>query len=491
MATRVLWGDTHLHTSQSMDVFLFGTPNATLDTAYRFARGETVTSPVTGKPWKLSHPLDFLAVSDHAEMLGTTKRLFDGDADLAATPTGKTLLAEAVDRSMAGLLKAYHYLVRVGSGKASSDMVSQQDVYRDMHGGERRRGPWGDAIDAAERYNEPGKFTAFIGWEWTSQPGGSNLHRVVLTPDGADKARQFMPFSMLEGQQPEQLWAWLDATSKRTGTEFMAIPHNPNLSGGLMFADAQSDGKPITAAYARERMRWEHVVEATQIKGDSETLPALSPNDEFADFERFNFIMIPNGPRAAPNRSDYVRSALLRGLEVEHRTGVNPFKLGMIGSTDSHTGMSAVEETAFAGKSQKDADKEHRSGPTGIGSSLGWDMQAAGVVGVWAAHNDRRSTYLAGAITIDGFPRQHCTVAAHQGVGGVDWRRAGRSKSALGTSAICGMLHFVALDRSRPEWSGATLLLVRPFWTARWFANEISALSAGGGHKSGAQGELR
>jgi len=393
--TRVFWGDTHLHTSQSLDVYLFGTPNSTAETAYRFARGEEVTSPVTGKPWKLSRPLDFLVVSDHAEMLGNTARLFKGDAGLAATPTGKALLAEAggTNPTSSGMLRAYDYLVGVGAGRAKPGAVTPADVFRDMHGGEARRTPWNDVIAAAERYNEPGKFTAFVGWEWSSQPGGGNLHRIIFTPDGPEKTRQFLPFSMLESDKPEALWAWLEATAKRTGADFTAIPHNPNLSAAKMFAETMSDGQPITADYARQRARWEHVVEATQVKGDSETHPALSPNDEFADFERFNFIMLPNGPRAAPDRSDYVRSALRRGLEIERRTGVNPFKLGMIGSTDSHTGMSAVEETAFAGKAQHDADAEHRSGPTGIGSSLGWDMQSAGYVGVWAVHNDRRSIF--------------------------------------------------------------------------------------------------
>lgn len=393
MPSRVFWGDTHLHTSQSLDVFLFGTPNATAETAYRFARGETVTSPVTGKPWKLSRPLDFLVVSDHAEMLGATARLFKGDAQLAATPTGKALLAEAGGTSSEDLMRVYDYLVNVGSGHGRPGSVTPADVLRDLHGGEQRRGPWNDAIAAAERYNEPGKFTAFVGWEWSSQPGGGNLHRIIFTPDGPDKTQQFLPFSQIESDQPEKLWEWLDATSKRTGASFTAIPHNPNLSAGLMFSESMSDGKPITAAYARERTKWERVVEATQIKGDSETHPALSGNDEFADFERYSFLLMPNGPKAPPNRSDYVRAALRRGLEIERRTGVNPFKLGIIGSSDSHTGMSAVEETAFAGKAQHDAEPRLRGGPSGLGSSRGWDMQAAGIVGVWAPHNDRRAIF--------------------------------------------------------------------------------------------------
>ena len=392
-STHLYWGDTHLHTSQSFDVFLFNTPASTPETAYRFARGEKVTSPTTGEDWQLSKPLDFLVVADHAELVGSLAKVYHGEEGYADTATGKAILAQIGDTVSAQLLKAYHYLVRIGSSEKGPDIVTPEQAYVDLHAGTKREAAWHDYVDTAERFNQPGKFTALIGWEWTSQPGGGNLHRVIFTSDGADKAKQFMPFSQLESEKPEKLWAWLDATNKRTGADFVAIPHNSNISWGKMFQVEDSEGNPITADYAERRMRWERVVETTQIKGDSETHPALSPTDEFADYERYSFVMVPTGPIAKPVEADYVRSALKRGLEIEAKTGVNPYKFGLIGSTDSHTGMSSYEETKFGGKGQKDSRPELRKNPTGLGSSRGWDMGAAGIVGVWATRNDRRAIY--------------------------------------------------------------------------------------------------
>jgi hypothetical protein len=391
--TNLYWGDTHLHTSHSFDVFLFNTPTSTPETAYRFARGEKVKSPTTGEDWQLSKPLDFLVVADHAELVGSLAKVYHGEGGYAETATGKAILAQIGDTVSAQLLKAYHYLVRIGSGEKGPDMITPQQAYVDLHGGTKRQAAWHEYIDTADRFNDPGKFTTLIGWEWSSQPGGGNLHRVIFTPDGADKAKQFLPFSQLESDQPEKLWAWLDATNKRTGTNFVAIPHNSNLSWGKMFQVEDSAGNPITADYAERRMRWERVVETTQIKGDSETHPALSPTDEFSDYERYSFVMVPTGPIAKAVEADYIRAALKRGLEIEAKTGVNPYKFGLIGSTDSHTGMSAVEETSFAGKGQKDSRPELRKNPTGLGSAKGWDMGAAGLVAVWAPRNDRRSIY--------------------------------------------------------------------------------------------------
>ena len=391
--TYLYWGDTHLHTSQSFDVFLFNTPASTPETAYRFARGEKVKSPTTGEDWQLSKPLDFLVVADHAELVGSLAKVYGGEEGYVDTATGKGLMAQIGDGVAAQMLKAYHYLVRIGSGQTGGDLVTPQQAFADLHGGTKRQAAWHDYIDTAERFNQPGKFTALIGWEWTAQPGGGNLHRVIFTPDGADKAKQFMPFSQLESEKPERLWAWLDATNKRTGTDFVAIPHNSNVSWGKMFQVEDSDGNPITADYAERRMRWERVVETTQIKGDSETHPALSPTDEFSDYERYNFLLIPTGKRSEPVAADYVRAALKRGLEIEAKTGVNPYKFGMIGSTDAHTGISAIEEGSFAGKGQKDSRPELRKNPTGLGSARGWDMGAAGIVAAWAPRNDRRSIY--------------------------------------------------------------------------------------------------
>jgi len=398
-AIRPLWGDTHLHTSYSFDVYLFGTPASTPEGAYRFARGEAVTSPTTGETWQLDRPLDFLVVSDHAEALGSAKRNFESDQTIASTASGQAMLnlatrdeGEVTDE---GLLKAYHYLQTVGTGAAEDTEfgLTPIDLYLDLHAGDKRDSAWFDIIDTADRFNAPGEFTAFIGWEWTSHPGGANLHRNVFTPVGADIARTFRPFSSTESMRPEDLWAWLVKTRDETGADFIAIPHNPNVSAGLMFQFEDSDGNPIDADYASRRAEWERIVEMTQIKGDSETHPRLSPTDEFADFETWNFVMLPNGPTPDPVASEYVRSALRRGLEIEARTGVNPYQFGMIGSTDSHTGLSTSSETAFAGKGQKDSRPALRGNKTGLGSSRGWDMGAAGLVAVWSPTNTRQAIF--------------------------------------------------------------------------------------------------
>jgi len=365
-AERPLWGDTHLHTSYSFDVFMFGTPTSTPENAYRFALGEAVESATTGETWQLDRPLDFLMVTDHAEALGTVKSLFDGDAELAETKSGRALLAiaEATNGvvSKEGMLRAYHFLQTVGTGAAEDKNygVTPKAMYVDLHAGDKRKTVWTDIIETADRYNTPGKFTTFIGWEWTSHPGGANLHRNIFTPVGADVAKNFLPFSASESPKPEDLWDWLKKTREAHGADFVAMPHNPNVSNGRMFQLEDSDGNPIDADYARRRMEWERVVEVTQIKGDSETHPNLSPTDEFAEFETWNFVMLPDGPTPEPGAAEYARSALKRGLEIEKETGVNPYKFGMIGSTDSHTGLSTSSENAFAGKVQKDSTPEFR-----------------------------------------------------------------------------------------------------------------------------------
>ena len=391
--TQVFWGDTHLHTGNSFDGYLFGTPTSTPETAYRFAKGEEVTSPTTGQQWQLETPLDFLVVADHAEAIGSLPRLYRGDPEIADTATGRAFLAISPDQTEEELQAVYDQMVLLGSGladQAEVDITTEQMV-ADLHGGEKRRTTWDEVIDVAERHNDPGTFTAFIGWEWSAQPEGGNLHRVVFLPQGREVASQFLPYSSFESQDPRDLWRWLDETSTRTGADFVAIPHNPNISIGLFFPTETLTGEPIDATYARNRMRWEPAVEVTQIKGDSEAHPLLSPTDEFADFETYPFVLTPDGRTPDPTEGDYARSGLKRGLALQSEIGVNPYKFGMIGSTDSHTGMSAVEEDSFAGKGQHDATPEQRPHPTGLGSSRGWDMGAAGFAGVWATENTRQA----------------------------------------------------------------------------------------------------
>jgi hypothetical protein len=248
------------------------------------------------------------------------------------------------------------------------------------------RSAWMNVIDAAERHNEPGKFTSFIGWEWTSTPDGLNLHRVIFTPDGKDKAEQYLPFSLYDSEKPRDLWNWLENTAAKVGTDFVAIGHNPNLSNGRFFPLVDEDGRPVDAEYARMRERWEPVEEITQYKGDSETHPILAPDDDFADFERYMH-RLDGGPLEHVAGS-YARSGLIRGLKLEGEIGVNPFKFGMIGATDTHTGLAAAEEDNFLGKYAQDSTPEAKPKET-VPGSVGWDASAMGFAGVWATDNTR------------------------------------------------------------------------------------------------------
>jgi hypothetical protein len=300
--------------------------------------------------------------------------------------------------------------------------VNKGEPNLELNSEQVRRTVWNEIVETAERHNEPGKFTAFLGWEWSSTPNGANLHRVVFMREGKEKGEQFLPFSSLDSWKPEELWAWLDTTSKNTGANFVAIPHNQNISKGLMFPLSDSEGKPISKAYAESRMRWETVVETTQIKGDSETHPMLSPNDEFADYETYDhYIDMGEGQEIslfgdsllrelsasdreylekhqerAAKAGDYTRTALMRGLAIEARIGANPYKFGMIGSTDSHTGIASAEEDNFWGKMAIDSTPENTFDPAKVivpPKSIGLDMGAAGLAAVWAEENTREAIF--------------------------------------------------------------------------------------------------
>ncbi len=382
--TQVFWGDTHLHTSYSPDAYLFGNETADPDTAYRYAKGMPVIHPYTGSKIEIHTPLDFLVVADHAEMMGVPLRLFQGDERLTKTPTGKQIIR------MAQAGKSLEIFV------SFIEAINNNRPPEDFNTDEIKRSVWDEYVAITERHNEPGTFTSMIGWEWTSTPNGKNLHRVVFMPEGAATAAQFLPYSAFDSDEPEDLWSWLEATAARTGANFVAIPHNPNISGGLMFPEVDSKGHPITADYARTRMKWEPVVEVVQIKGDSETDPILSPNDEFAAFEPFNHAIDSeslgtDAEPLPPNAGDFVRSGLKRGLEFEATLGANPYKMGMIGSTDSHTGMSSFEEDNFWGKTAFDSTPANTFAEfLGI-KGFGADMSAAGAAAVWSDANTRES----------------------------------------------------------------------------------------------------
>lgn len=384
--TSVYWGDTHLHTNLSPDAFAMGTTSLGLDEAYRFAKGESLEHPISKKQIKLKTPLDFLVIADHAEMTGVPLGAMTGDKTILATQTG---------RRWARMFKA-------GQGKRVfidefGKAINENAPIADFNTDRIKRSAWDRIVAAADKHNAPGKFTALIGWEWTSTPGGKNLHRVVFTDAGATKSKNFLPYSSLDSDAPEDLWAWLDKTSKQFSLPFVAIPHNANVSGGLMFPLSDSEGKPLDAAYARMRMTWEPVVEVTQIKGDSEVHPEFSPNDEFAEFEQWawalDFEAMKSGdPTIKPDRGDYVRSALLRGLEQQAKHGSNPYKFGLVGSTDAHTAMAAVEEDNFQGKFLQDGIAETKF-DTLEGPIAGDGMSASGLAAVWASENTRSGIF--------------------------------------------------------------------------------------------------
>ncbi|MBZ2168372.1 DUF3604 domain-containing protein [Marinobacter sp. F4216] len=382
--TELLWGDTHLHTSYSGDAFAMGNETADPETAYRFAKGQPVIHPYNRTRVQLQRPLDFLVVADHAEYMGLMQLVRDESPLLNASENGQRLVELWESKGSKSVY--YDAAGSIVKGKPYQDLLTEAI----------RQPIWNRIVEAADSHNEPGKFTAFIGWEWSSMPGGANLHRVVFTDQGGDAAKQFLPYSSAVSNRPEALWDWLETTSARVGADFVAIPHNSNISNGLMFNDVDSNGHPIDASYARSRMRWEPVAEVTQIKGDSETHPDLSADDSFADFETFEHLMTfgNKAEQEVDEVSNYARSALKRGLEIEQSVGANPFKFGMIGSTDSHTGLSTASEPNFWGKFGIDSIPENKDEETTPGAP-GWSMSAAGMVAAWAEENTRESLFAA------------------------------------------------------------------------------------------------
>ncbi len=385
--TVLLWGDTHLHTNLSADAYAFGNFTATPDSAFMFARGAPSVEVSSGARIRINRPLDFLVVSDHAEYAGLTTMLSTGDPRITGTEVGQRY----VDMMANGQ-----------GGQVFTDLVAsvnRNEAIPELSLDEVRSSIWHDIVGAAERHNDPGTFTAFIGWEWTSTPEGQNLHRVVFMAEGGDVAEQFIPFSSFDSDEETELWSWLEDTSTRTGATFVSIPHNGNLSNGLMFPLADRAGNPLSAAYANQRRRWEPVVETTQVKGDSETHPSLSPDDPFADHETFEHVLLADGGgdrsfvgySTETRLGSYTRSALLRGLEIEQEIGVNPYRFGLIGSTDSHTGRSTAEEDNFWGKYPADSTPAHKTDVQLTPGAYGWDMAGSGLAAVWATENTREA----------------------------------------------------------------------------------------------------
>ena len=397
---QILWGDTHLHTNRSFDAFTNRNFSVGPDEAYRFARGLPLEHPGHKARVQLETPLDFLVVSDHAEFLGNIRHLYN-----VGIPT------EGMGFFQKLRVWYVQYLIRdaIKKGEGRAFFVRQlpepfdtpQEAISewDLAGSVFPRVPiledqaWSDIADAAEANNIPGQFSAILGWEYSLIPGGANLHRVVMTDLDGESAKVFQPFGSDDSLYPEDLWAWLDKTSEETGGNFIAIPHNSNISKGAMFDTITMRNEPIGPEYAEIRRRWEPIVEVTQYKGDSETHPVLSPNDPFADFEDYPYYIQRDWTEYKPQVGDFMRSALIRGMQIEREIGVNPYQFGVIGSTDAHTGLAAAEENNFHGKFATDSMplSKLEGWSDNANSSFGWAMGAQGLAAVWAEENTRES----------------------------------------------------------------------------------------------------
>ncbi len=376
------FGDLHVHTFYSFDAFIFAT-RATPDDAYRYAKGEPLAHP-SGFDMQLDRPLDFYAVTDHAMFLGMLPAMADPSTEVSKLPFAKPFqTAQTAAERREAFLGIRPFLA---PGKA--DDVLDVNVVKSA---------WQDIQGAAARHNDPGKFTTFVAYEYTSGPDNQNLHRNVIFQ--GDKAPD-IPFARLDSQNPEDLWQWMDGLRDQ-GIEALAIPHNSNGSNGQMFKLTDWAGDPLDEAYAEQRMRNEPLVEVTQVKGDSETHPLLSPNDEWADFETMPY-RIATWMDSDINGS-YVRQALGNGITLQATQGFNPYKFGMAGASDTHTGAASLDEANFFSKvGLLDGTAQLRGSvpldePDAEGNiyekTYYTNWSAAGLTGVWAEQNSRAAIY--------------------------------------------------------------------------------------------------
>ncbi len=364
------FGQLHLHTGMSFDAYIIGTRIYPED-AYRFARGEEIEQ--SGRKVKADEPLDFLGVSDHSEYLGQLRLLADPDGPLAQTSFAKLFSAAPPEKRLALIFKLADTF---GSGGEKPPELLTRDIMKSN---------WQRQIDAAEKFNQPGKFTTFVAYEWSSLPNGANLHRNVIF---RGPKYPELPFSSVDSANPENLWRYIEH-QRSNGIQALAIPHNSNVSDGLMWSYADSNRNPIDREYADTRLGIERLVEITQTKGSSETRPELSPNDDFAGFELIDNLLTVTRPSSI--NGSYVRQAYARGLELEQRVGVNPFEFGLIGGSDYHTGLSLTTENDLVGQDATHADvqKVLRDAT----SLRGVKESSAGLAGVWAESNTREAIF--------------------------------------------------------------------------------------------------
>lgn len=393
---QVYWGDTHLHTGLSVDAGLFGA-RLGLDDAYRFARGEQVTAS-SGQPAKLGRPLDWLVIADHSDAMGFFNDLAAGKPDILKFDQARGWFEGLEQGGDAAASAALNLITTFAQGNIDQEMLAEYSP-----GGKTYRSVWEKVVDAADRFNDPGTFTALIGFEWTSLVNGNNLHRNVVFREGSEKAGRVVPYTTqapIGSTDPLDLYAWLENYEATTGGSALAIAHNGNLSNGLMFpVDAQYTGREIDAAYVTSRAKWEPLYETTQIKGDGEAHPLLSPDDAFADYETWDAGNLDLTAAKTPEmlRYEYSREALKNGLSLQDRLGTNPYKFGLVGSTDSHTALSAVEEDNYFGKASNVEPRpermQHPFTKTEIGVFQGYQLAASGYTGVWATENTRAAIW--------------------------------------------------------------------------------------------------
>lgn len=385
--TRVLWGEQHLHTSWSPDAIAAGT-RVGPDEALRYAKGEEITSN-TGQRVKLSRPYDWMVVADHSDALGVMNGVLNGDPGLMADPILKRWSQGMNQGGAAASAVVMEMITLQGQGKVPK-AITDPDVQFDM---------WRKMTEIVESHDDPGSFSALIGYEWTSNyGGGNNLHRNVIYRDGKDLADRVRPLTTFDTENPEELWDWMTGYEMETGGRLLAIPHNGNLSNGLMFAVETFAGDPLTSDWAAARARWEPLYEVTQSKGTSEQHPSLAPADEFADFEiwdKGNLNVVPKQPGML--EFEYAREAMKNGLRIEAALGVNPFKFGLVGSTDDHTGISSAEENNFFGKfpqGEPSAERVFANAFDFEGRTVEeWRLGASGLTGVWASENTRAAIW--------------------------------------------------------------------------------------------------
>jgi hypothetical protein len=394
-ASQVLWGDSHLHTTLSFDAGAFGNRLPPSE-AYRLAKGEQVTSS-TGVVARLSRPLDWLVVADHSDNMGLFTRIFEGHPDILSDPEGKRIY----DMIQTGGQKAVEASVELIDAFSKGEKIS--DALAVEPGTKAFKSTWEVIVKAADEAYEPGKFTSFIGYEWTSLNKGDNLHRVVILRDDGTVAKRIEPYTTeppVGSRDPRDLWKWMDNYEKQTGGDVLALAHNGNLSNGVMFpVDKQFTGKKLDVEYVTERAKWEPLYEVTQIKGDGEAHPFLSPNDEFADYENWDLgnLNMSVAKKDEMLQYEYAREALKNGLKLEQRHGVNPYKFGMVGSTDSHTSLATAQEDNFFGKhsgTEPGPERpEHVVAQFGDNAIYAWQMVSSGLAAVWAKENTREAIF--------------------------------------------------------------------------------------------------